>query len=167
MPRPSLLLDLVTRTKLIVEYRSLTSSLWSVSPPMLHRPFQAQIFSTAPYSQTPSAFVPPSMWTTKFHTHTKLYFGILIVVFLDSNLINGSPRKTECIITNFVNKLSVLRSKELFTLTFFIRVEAIRDPLCCELPHVQIFMSDRFNPLTWDDKLLSYWFSWNLAVFQD
>ena len=38
--------------------------------PLLPRPSQAQIFST-PYSQTPSANVPPSMWATKFHPHTK------------------------------------------------------------------------------------------------
>ena len=25
---------------------------------------------STPYSQTPSAYVPPSMWATKFHTHT-------------------------------------------------------------------------------------------------
>jgi hypothetical protein len=30
----------------------------------------AQIFSSTPYSQTPSAYVPPSMPATKFHTHT-------------------------------------------------------------------------------------------------
>jgi len=27
--------------------------------------------SSAPYSQTPSAYVPLSMWKIKFHTHTK------------------------------------------------------------------------------------------------
>ena len=36
------------------------------------------ILSSTPYSQTPSAYVPPSMSATKFHTHTKqqakLYF---------------------------------------------------------------------------------------------
>jgi hypothetical protein len=32
---------------------------------------QAQIFSSTPYSQTPSAYIPPSMSATKFHTHTK------------------------------------------------------------------------------------------------
>jgi hypothetical protein len=30
----------------------------------------AQIFSSVPYSQTPSMYVRPSMWATKFHTHT-------------------------------------------------------------------------------------------------
>jgi hypothetical protein len=28
-------------------------------------------------------------------------------------------------------------------------------------------MNDEPNPLTWDAQLLSYWFSWNPAVFQD
>jgi hypothetical protein len=27
--------------------------------------------SSAPHLQTPSAYVPSSMWQTKFHTHTK------------------------------------------------------------------------------------------------
>ena len=27
--------------------------------------------SSTPYSQTPSAYVPPAMWETKFHTHTQ------------------------------------------------------------------------------------------------
>jgi len=52
-------------------------------------------------------------------------------------------------------------------LTFLIRVEAVRDPLRGELPHVQIVMNDGPNPLTWDAQLLSYWFSRNPAVFQD
>ena len=38
-----------------------------------------KILSSTPYSQTPSAYVPPSMSATKFHTHTKqqgkLYFS--------------------------------------------------------------------------------------------
>jgi hypothetical protein len=41
-----------------------------------------------------------------------------------------------------------------------------QDPLG-DLPHVQIFMNDGPNPLTWDVQLLSYWFSQNPAVFQD
>jgi hypothetical protein len=36
-----------------------------------------------------------------------------------------------------------------------------------DIPHVQIFMNDGPNPLTWDAQLLSYWFSRNPAVFQD
>jgi hypothetical protein len=30
----------------------------------------AQISSSAPCSQTTSAYVPPSVWQTNFHTHT-------------------------------------------------------------------------------------------------
>ena len=41
------------------------------STPLLPSPSQVQIFSTALYSQTPSAYVPLSMCETKFHTHTK------------------------------------------------------------------------------------------------
>jgi len=52
-------------------------------------------------------------------------------------------------------------------LTFLIRVQAVRDPLGGELPHVQIFMNDGLNQLTWDVQVLSYWFRQNPAVFQD
>ena len=41
------------------------------STPLLPRLSQAHIFSWTPYSQTPLAYVPPSMYVTKFHTHTK------------------------------------------------------------------------------------------------
>ena len=51
--------------------------------------------------------------------------------------------------------------------TFLIRVQAFRDPLGRELLHVQIFMNDGPNPLTWDSQLFSYWFRQNLAIFQD
>jgi len=57
--------------------------------------------------------------------------------------------------------------KRLAPLTFLIRVQAFRDPLRGERTHVQIFMNDGQNPLTWDAQLLSYWFSRNPAVFQD
>jgi len=39
------------------------------SVPLLPRSSQAQIPSSASYSRTPYAYVPPSMWQTKFHTH--------------------------------------------------------------------------------------------------
>ena len=52
-------------------------------------------------------------------------------------------------------------------LTFLIRVQAFRDPLRRELSHVQIFMNDGSNPLTWDAQFLSYWFSRNPVVLQD
>ena len=41
------------------------------SNPLLPHPSQAQIFSSTPYSQTPSAYVTPLMSATKFHSHTK------------------------------------------------------------------------------------------------
>jgi len=41
---------------------------------------------------------------------------------------------------------NLLRKME--PLTFLIRVQAFRDPLRGELPHVQIFMNDGPNPLT-------------------
>jgi len=46
--------------------------------------------------------------------------------------------------------------RQLTPLTFLIRVQAFRDPLGKELPHVQIFMNDGPNPLTRDAQLLSY-----------
>ena len=52
-------------------------------------------------------------------------------------------------------------------LTFLIRLQVFRDPLCGELPRVQIFMNDGSSPLKWDAQLLSYWFCWNPVVFQD
>jgi len=57
--------------------------------------------------------------------------------------------------------------RRLAPLTLLIRFQAFRDPLRGELPHVQIFMNDGPNPLTWDTQLLSYWFSRHSAVFQD
>ena len=52
--------------------------LLAVSTPLLPRPSLAQIFSSTLYSETPSGYVPPSVWATRFHTHTqqqaKLYF---------------------------------------------------------------------------------------------
>jgi len=38
--------------------------------------------------------------------------------------------------------------RRLAPLTFLIRVQAFREPLRGELPHVQIFMNDGPNPLT-------------------
>jgi len=40
--------------------------------PLSPRPSYPQIFPSTPHSQTPSAFCPPSVWATKFHTHTIL-----------------------------------------------------------------------------------------------
>ena len=68
-------------------------------------------------------------------------------------------RRAEKKIRNLLSKLTPL--------TFFIRVQAFRDPLCGELPHVEIFMNDGPNPLMWDAQFFSYSFSLNGAVFQD
>jgi len=38
---------------------------------LLPHPSEAQISSSAPYSQTASDYTPPSTWKIKFHTHTK------------------------------------------------------------------------------------------------
>ena len=40
------------------------------STPLLPCPSYAQTSSSAPFSRKPSAYVPPSMSATKFHTHT-------------------------------------------------------------------------------------------------
>jgi hypothetical protein len=53
--------------------------------------------------------------------------------------------------------------RRLAPLTFFIYVQAIRDSLRRELPHIKMFMNNRPNPLTWEAPLLSYWFSRNPA----
>jgi len=46
--------------------------------------------------------------------------------------------------------------RRLAPLAFLIRVQAFRDPLRRELPHIQTFMNDGPNPLTRDTQLLSY-----------
>jgi hypothetical protein len=56
------------------------------SIPFLPHPIKAQIFSSAPNSQTSSLYLPPSMWATKFHAHTIIVLFILIFTFLESKL---------------------------------------------------------------------------------
>jgi len=51
------------------DYKVSICVFFSTSLPS-HSP-STQISSSEPYSQTPSAYVPSSMWETKFHTHTK------------------------------------------------------------------------------------------------
>jgi hypothetical protein len=60
---------LVTRIIFDEEHRSLSSSLCSVLHTLINSSLLGQIFSSAPYSQTSSAYVPPLMWTTRFHLH--------------------------------------------------------------------------------------------------
>ena len=61
------------------------------STPPLPRPSQVQISSWAPCSQKPSAYIPPSISATKFHTHIKtrgkiIVLHTLIFTFLDFKL---------------------------------------------------------------------------------
>jgi hypothetical protein len=64
------------------EYRSWSSWLWS----FLHSPHHLVPLRPKyspqhpPYSQTPSAYILPSMSATKFHTHTKQ--GKIIVLYM-------------------------------------------------------------------------------------
>ena len=64
-------LDFITRTILGEEYRYFAPHYAISSIPPLPHPSLVRIFSSTPYSQTPSASFPPSMSGIKFHTHTK------------------------------------------------------------------------------------------------
>ena len=72
MPWPSLiLLDFITRKVLGEEYRSLSSSLCSfLHPPVTSSLLGPNSHLSIIFSNTP-AHVPPAMWATNFHTHTK------------------------------------------------------------------------------------------------
>jgi hypothetical protein len=52
---------------------------------LLPSPPQAQTFSSTPYSQTPSAYVAPSMSATKFHTHPNLTISTIASASFISN----------------------------------------------------------------------------------
>jgi hypothetical protein len=81
---------LINPITLCDKYRSWSPSLCrllhflitsSFCTPLLPRPSYAQISFSAPYSWKPSACVIPSIWQTKFHTHTKnrkIYGNLLI-----------------------------------------------------------------------------------------
>jgi hypothetical protein len=76
-------LDFNTRTILGKEYRSFSSSLCSfLNSPVTSSLLGPNTLST-PYSQTPSACVPPSVSATMFHTHTKNHGQNYSSVYLD------------------------------------------------------------------------------------
>jgi len=83
------------------------------------------------------------------------------VIVIQPGFVYGHPSRQEIIW--IAPKKFQLFFRRLAALTFLIRVQAFQDPLRGELPHVQIFMNDGPNPLTWDTQLLSYWFSRNPA----
>jgi len=66
-----ILLNFITWITFGEEYRSLSSSLYCVR----HSPVTSFLLGPnilpAPYSQTPSAYVPSSVWATMFHSLTK------------------------------------------------------------------------------------------------
>jgi hypothetical protein len=65
-----ILLDFTIRTILGKEYKSLSSSLSIFFHSPITSSLLGQIISSTPYSQTPSDYIPPSMSSTKFRTHT-------------------------------------------------------------------------------------------------
>ena len=62
------------------------------STPLLPCPSYAQMYSSATYAQTPSAYVPPSMRATKFHTHTRHRTHIPMTSCLLSTLVSFITR---------------------------------------------------------------------------
>jgi hypothetical protein len=66
-----LILDFITRTILDEEYRSLSSSLCGFLHSVVTSSSLGPNILLIPYFPVPSAYVPSSMWATKFHTHTK------------------------------------------------------------------------------------------------
>jgi len=69
-PTHLIILYLITRIIFCEEYRTLRF----ICCRFLFSPFISSLLGPnillSTYSQTPSAYVPPSMWATKFHTHT-------------------------------------------------------------------------------------------------
>ena len=70
-PANLILLDFVTRTIMGEQYRSLSASLCSSLHSLVTSSLLGQNILLNTLFSTPSAYIPPSMWETKFHTHTK------------------------------------------------------------------------------------------------
>ena len=66
-----LILDFITRTIIVRSTDHYAPHYVVFCTPLLPHSSYAQIFFSAPFNQTPSACSPPSMWATKFYSHTK------------------------------------------------------------------------------------------------
>jgi hypothetical protein len=66
MPFFPIFLDLIARVILGEENESLSSTTSN----FLQSPVTSSLLGPATCHQTPSAYIPPSMWETKFHTHS-------------------------------------------------------------------------------------------------
>ena len=70
--QPILLFSILSPAQYWVRSTSHLAPRYAISSiPPLPSPSLVQIFSSTPYSQTPSDSFPPALSTTKFHTHTK------------------------------------------------------------------------------------------------
>jgi hypothetical protein len=89
-PAHLILLDLIIRIIFDEDYRSLSSSLCSFLRSLLPRPSWAQISSSAPFSRKLLAYVPPSVWAARLHTHKGtvkiIVLDIPIFIFVGSKL---------------------------------------------------------------------------------
>ena len=86
-PSHPIRLDLITRTIFGQQYISWSSSLRSFLHSRVTLSLLGPNILLTPYSQTPLAYITPSTWATKFHTHTKnnkfIVLYILIFIFLE------------------------------------------------------------------------------------
>jgi hypothetical protein len=68
-PANHIILDFITRTIFGKQYRSLSSLLWSFLHSLVPSSLLAPNILLNTLFSKPSAYFPPAMWTTKFHTH--------------------------------------------------------------------------------------------------